>query len=449
RRGTAVGRSEVKPSWSESLALLGYSFLLWIATPVLLLKIWWRGRLEPLYRSAWPERLGYLGRLGVRSGAVWIHAVSLGETRAAGILMHEIRQRRPDLCFVLTHGTATGREAGARLLGPSDVQAWQPWDSIASVERFLDRTRPVALILMETEVWPNLIDRTRRRGIPVVLANARMSSRSLARAARWPRLARPAYRSLTCVMAQTEADAQRLQQLGASVQLVSGNLKFDQAIDPAAIDRGHAWRRVAGARRIVILASSREGEEEALLEQLSKGPQSDVLWLIVPRHPNRFDDVARLSQSYGMTVSRRSEWPGSSPDERAAHADVWLGDSVGEMQSYYGSAELALLGGSFEPYGGQNLIEAAACGCPVIMGPHTYNFAEAAEQALALNAAIRVDRLSVALDGVVRYLASHTLLDEMKQGCHRLVASGRGSAVRQVDAFFGVAGMSTQSRGVS
>jgi 3-deoxy-D-manno-octulosonic-acid transferase len=433
-----VGRSEVKPSWSESLALLGYSFLLWIATPVLLLKIWWRGRLEPLYRSAWPERLGYLGRLGVRSGAVWIHAVSLGETRAAGILMHEIRQRRPDLCFVLTHGTATGREAGARLLGPSDVQAWQPWDSIASVERFLDRTRPVALILMETEVWPNLIDRTRRRGIPVLLANARMSSRSLARAARWPRLARPAYRSLTCVMAQTEADAQHLQQLGASVLLVSGNLKFDQAIDPAAIDRGHAWRRVAGARRIVILASSREGEEEALLEQLSKGPQSDVLWLIVPRHPNRFDDVARLSQSYGMTVSRRSEWPGSYPDERAAHADVWLGDSVGEMQSYYGSAELALLGGSFEPYGGQNLIEAAACGCPVIMGPHTYNFHDSATRAVEFAAAVQVSGLVDALLEVTRVFREEAVLQKMRVACELLSVQGRGSAPRQAEALLGL-----------
>ena len=396
-------------------ALWLYSALTWAAQPLLRRKLRRRAVAEPGYGQHVAERFGDYSDSALppdnaanaanAAPLVWIHAVSLGETRAAAILLTALRQQLPAMRLLLTHGTATGRAEGAKLLQPGDVQVWQPWDTRAAVARFLQRFRPSVGLLMETELWPNLVASCCAHGVPLALVNARLSEKSQRQAQRLAWLARPAYAALTAVWAQTELDAQRLRHLGAPVQGVLGNLKFDVVPDAAQLAQGRAWR-AHSPRPVVLLASSREGEEalwlENALDLASKQPLShtghalaaiksevhqrqDVQWLIVPRHPQRFDEVAQLLEGAGLRVSRRSQWT-----HAPAPADVWLGDSLGEMALYYGLADVALLGGSFAPLGGQNLIEAAACACPVVLGPHTFNFAEAADLACAAGAAQRV-----------------------------------------------------------
>ncbi len=387
----------------QRLASIGYASALRLAVPAYALKLWWRGRAEPLYRFAMGERFGFYGaaaRDAAESGAaaagwLWVHAVSLGETRAAAALIDALRADRPGLRLLLTHGTATGREAGAALLRADDVQAWLPVDTPGAVSRFFDHFRPAVGVLMETEVWPQLLLEAERRAIPMVLANARLSERSARRGQRLSALMRPAAESVALVLAQTQADATRLQAAGARRVEVCGNLKFDVTPDAALLARGTVWRQAAG-RAVVLAASTREGEEAALLAAWIQQSAPRALLLIVPRHPQRFDEVAALIAAAGLSVSRRSTWADAPPPEAAA-VDVWLGDSIGEMASYFGCAQVALLGGSFEPLGGQNLIEAAACGCPVLMGPHTFNFADAAERALQEGAAQRVADITAAV----------------------------------------------------
>jgi 3-deoxy-D-manno-octulosonic-acid transferase len=367
-----------------------WSLVLRLVLPLVFVRLWWRGRREPGYRLAWRERLG----LGPASepGAVWLHAVSLGETRAAGALIDALRALQPDLRLLLTHGTATGREAGRVSLRAGDRQCWLPYDTPGAVRRFLRRHRPRVGVLMETEVWPNLIVQAVRRGVPMVMANARLSVRSARKGRRLSALMKPAAEQLTLVLAQSHDDAVRMREAGARHVEVCGNLKFDMTPDPALVTRGHDWRR-ALARPVVLMASSREGEEPPLLEAWRTQALPRPLLLLVPRHPQRFDEVSEMARAAGFTLARRSGW-GDAPDAAAAEADVWLGDSMGEMPLYYACADVALLGGSFAPLGGQNLIEAAACACPVVMGPHTFNFEQAAEGALAERAALRVADLA-------------------------------------------------------
>jgi 3-deoxy-D-manno-octulosonic-acid transferase len=382
-----------------------YSLAVVAAQPFVRQKLKRRGAAEPGYLHAMDERFGiYQGP--AEPGALWIHAVSLGETRAAAILLESLRALQPGLRMLLTHGTATGRAEGERLLRAGDRQAWLPWDTPRAVRRFLDHFRPSAGVLMETEVWPNLVAAARERELPLMLANARLNEKSLAQSLRLAALSRPAYASLAAVWAQTEGDARRLAQAGATVKGVFGNLKFDASPDAPQLQRGREWRARTG-RPVVMFASSREGEEAEFLRIVTANRElaragwarratdsvaQQVQWLLVPRHPQRFDEVAALAAEHGLSVSRRSGWSGE-PEV----ADVWVGDSLGEMALYYGMSDVALLGGSFEPLGGQNLIEAAACGCPVVMGPHTFNFAEAAQLAQEAGAALRAPSLAEGL----------------------------------------------------
>ena len=354
------------------------------AQPLLRRKLRRRGRTEPGYLRHVDERFGrYEGT--VQPGALWIHAVSLGETRAAAIVIEQLRQLKPDIRILLTHGTATGRAQGEQVVRPGDMQAWLPWDTPKAVRAFLHHFQPSAGVLMETEVWPNLVAECHERRVPLVLANARFSPKSFRQTLRLERLARSAYGALTAVWAQTRADADRLSRVGAHVEHVFGNVKFDVVPNAQQLARGRQWREAA-ARPVVMFASSREGEEAAFFDAIRERPSTpDVQWLVVPRHPQRFDEVAQLAQARGFTVSRRSSWQDAPQD-----AQVWIGDSLGEMALYFGTAHAALLGGSFEKLGGQNLIEAAACGCPIVMGPHTFNFSEAAELAQEAGAALRV-----------------------------------------------------------
>lgn len=427
-----------------------YSFAMWAAQPLLRRKLARRGVQEPGYLEAIEERFGHYGAgTPASSGWVWVHAVSMGETRAAAILVRALRRQMPGMRLLLTHGTATGRAEGKALLQPGDMQVWQPWDTPGAVRRFLAQFQPTIGILMETEVWPNMVAVCQQQGVPLVLANARLNAHSLRKAERVGWLAQPAFGGLAAVWAQSQADADRLRQLGAPVQGIFGNVKFDATPDTAQIAQGRAWR-AAGGRPVVMLASAREGEEAEFLAALKRfmppapavhtqaapdlvashaaGP---VQWLIVPRHPQRFDEVAALVQQQGFSVSRRSSWgQGAAP----AVADVWLGDSMGEMALYYGLGHVALLGGSFAPLGGQNLIEAAACGCPIVTGPSVFNFQEAATLAQQAGAAFPVASMAQGVQLAVELAQDEVRFAQARAAAEQFATAHRGAADRTAQA---------------
>lgn len=409
----------------ERLALGCYSGLTWLLQPWVRRKLFRRARKEPLYATHLDQRFGrYEGVAS--SGWCWIHAVSLGETRAAAILIDRWRELNPTGRLLLTHGTATGWEAGQALLRPGDRQAWLPWDTAPATRRFLAHFRPSLGVIMETEVWPNLVAACQRAAVPLVLANARLNEKSFRQAMHLRWVSRPAYRGFQSVWAQTEEDAVRLRDLGVLKVEVLGNIKQDARPDQHKVALGEHWR--AGQHRpVLMLASSREGEEVLWLKALasleaSQPGQDSVQWMVVPRHPQRFDEVARLIESAGWTVSRRSQWGDAPPAPGSA---IWLGDSLGEMAAYYSLSDVALLGGSFEPLGGQNLLEAAACGCLVVMGPHTFNFVQAAEQSLKAGSARRVETMADAVAAALTWAL---------QPQERALARSRGLALTQTSS---------------
>lgn len=413
--------------------------------------MWSRGRVEPDYRLRWWERLGLYGpayrRVWRQGGApvIWVHAVSLGEARAAAPLIQALRAQSPGSRLLLTHTTATGREAGAALLQADrgDVQTWLPYDTPGAVRRFLRLHRPAVGVLMETEVWPVLQHQTRRHGVPMALANARLSDKSLRQGQRFAALLQPAVQSLRLILAQTREDADRLQTMVGSmspgqgpVLQVCGNVKFDMTPAPALVALGQQWQR-ASTRPVVMAASTREGEEPGLLQAWQAAMQAEAsgasgrtesarLW-VVPRHPQRFDEVAQLITACGLSLSRRSTWPQGQPDAQALAADVWLGDSMGEMPAYFAAAQVALLGGSFAPLGGQNLIEAAACGCPIVMGPSTFNFDEAARLSEAAGAARRVASWDEGVAQALVWMQASTP-EARREVCLTFAAAHQGAA---------------------
>ena len=421
-------------SWRHALARALYSAVLALALPGYLLRLWWRGRAEPLYRQAMAQRLGrYAGKPSM--GWVWVHAVSLGETRAAAALIDALRLRKPGLRLLLTHGTATGFEAGRSLLRDGDAQTWLPYDMPSIVARFLAQFRPAVGVLMETEIWPGLLLAARAAAVPMVLANARLSEKSRSKGTRFDVLLRPAIESLAIVLAQTEADAQRLGASGAREVVVCGNLKFDVTPDPVQLSQGKAWRSLL-QRKVVLAAITREGEEAMVLAAWAGVAEPRPLLVIVPRHPQRFDEVAELVHAGGLTLARRSAWA-ETPPAQALQAQVWLGDSMREMALYYAVAGVALLGGSFARLGGHNLIEAAACGCPVVMGPHTFNFADAADMSIEAGAAVRAVDMPQALERAMALLAPD-VNQQVSASAVRFAARHRGAAARMAERIVGL-----------
>jgi 3-deoxy-D-manno-octulosonic-acid transferase len=415
-------------TFRQRLALRAYSFALRLLLPVILLRYWLRGNKEPGYRVAMRERLGYGD--AIEPGSLWIHAVSLGETRASSALIEALRLRRPEMRLLLTHGTATGRDAGQVLLRHGDRQSWLPLDTPGAVRRFLLRTRPAIGVLMETEIWPNLLHAALDRDTTMVLANARLSEKSARRGASLAALMRPAAAAVTDVLAQTEDDAARLREAGARRVTVSGNLKFDVRPSPALLARGKGWHAALG-RPVVLAAITREGEEAELMREWGRSSGRKPFLIVVPRHPQRFDEVEALLVQNGLRVARRSSW-GEMPSADALKADAWLGDSLGEMPQYYASADVALLGGSFMALGGHNLIEAAACGCPIVMGPSTFNFAEAARQAALAGAAWQEPDMGQALRRALQ-VVSTDLQAIASARALAFAATHKGAADRMAD----------------
>jgi 3-deoxy-D-manno-octulosonic-acid transferase len=416
-----------------------YSMLMWCAQPFLRRKLARRGKVEPGYLANIEERFGYYDQPPNQPAAktspqgqplVWIHAVSLGETRAAAVLIAALRAHLPGMRLLLTHGTATGQAEGQKLLYEGDVQTWQAWDTPAATERFITHFKPCIGIMMETELWPNMAATCARRSVPLVMANARMSGKTYSQTKKFAWLARPAYQSLKAVWPQSTDDAKRFAELGAPVGDVFGNLKFDAQVDAGQLAKGKSWKSTVN-RPIVMFASSREGEELQLLQYLQK-TDAHVKWLIVPRHPQRFADVEILIKQHGFIVSKRSEWydqPSLADDKT-----ICLGNSLGEMAMYYGMSDVVLLGGSFEPLGGQNLIEAAACGCPVVMGPSTFNFAQAADLAIQANAAFQCPDLSEAVHAALELIDDADKLKKMQLSALKFATSHQGAAEKTATA---------------
>jgi 3-deoxy-D-manno-octulosonic-acid transferase len=371
--------------------------LMWrLALPLVLLRLWLRGRKEPGYRQHWGERLGFYGAAAPAGAMVlWVHAVSVGETRAAEPLIDALLDHYPGSRIILTHMTPTGRATGKALYakhGARLSQAYLPYDIPGMLRRFIHRHQPRVCILMETEVWPNLVAVSRELGVPVMLANARLSERSLRKAGRFGGLLPEAARGISLVAAQTGADAGRIRSLGAPRVEVTGSIKFDVVVPQAALDTGAALRAAFGERPVLLCASTREGEEELILDALLQARAAlpaDMLLVLVPRHPQRFGDVEKMVAARGLHGVRRSALALDGAP-LAPGVQVLLGDSMGEMFAYYSACDVAFVGGSLQPLGGQNLIEPAALGKPVLIGQHTFNFALVTEDAVAAGGALRI-----------------------------------------------------------
>jgi 3-deoxy-D-manno-octulosonic-acid transferase len=407
---------------------VAYTLLLYALLPYALLRLAWRARRQPAYLEHVPERFG---RYAFSAGKplIWLHAVSVGETRAAEPLIRALQARYPEYRILLTHMTPTGRETGIALFGDRVARCYLPYDFPFAVERFLAHFEPACGILLETEIWPNLIDACVRRSIPLYLVNARLSEKSARGYHRFGALAAQSLLQLSGIAAQSAEDAARFAALGAKAVEVTGNLKFDSAPDPAQLARGAEWREAYGASRPVLLAAStREGEEALLLAALKEIDLPQLLTVIVPRHPQRFDDVAQLLERSGVPFQRRSR-----DQPLAAGTRVVLGDSMGEMYAYYAACDVAIIGGSLLPYGAQNLVEACAVGRPVIIGPHTYTFAEATRGALTAGAALQVENAPRAIAAARELLLDKARAQAMARAGLDFARAHRGASARVLD----------------
>ncbi len=411
-----------------------YTLLLNLLIPFALLKLWWRGRKQPEYRRNIPERFGIYKTPAPDAPVIWLHAVSVGETRAAAPLVERLLQRYPDHRVLLTHATPTGRATGEQLFGDRVVRAYLPYDLPEAMGYFLEHYKPRVGLLLETELWFNLIDACDKRRIPLLLVNARLSEKSARGYARLGDLTRKGLQQLKAIAAQTDADAERLRALGAPGVLVTGNLKFDVTPPADAVPRGTSMRQTFGAARPVFLAAStREGEEALVLDAVRSLDIPGLLTVIVPRHPQRFDEVAQLLTKRGLAYVRRSSnapVPESCP--------VVLGDSMGEMHAYYATCDVAFIGGSLLPHGGQNLIEACAMGKPVLVGSHTYNFAEAVQSAMGAGAALQVEDVAGLAQAVDRLFVDTDYRNDMAAKSLAFGRSQGGAAEKLMGLLAGV-----------
>jgi len=420
---------------------------------MVLLRLWWRGRKDLGYRQAIAERFGF--SQGIRPGAIWVHAVSVGETRAAQPLIEAYLQEGKSI--LLTCMTPNGRRTGASIFAEAIAQGrlqqvYLPYDLCWSVERFLKVAKPEMGLFMETEAWPTIVFRAAEIKLPVFLINARLSERSARRVARFGNAGRSLFQAFAGILAQTELDAGRYRALGVKHCEVVGNLKFDVVLDPILVEHGLAWHAhlEKNNRLMVCAASTREGEEAIILEAWQallqmhaqesgsgSASMSQPLLCIVPRHPERFTEVAELIRTSGLTVLHRSEINldvADSHNRIDLKTAVVLGDSMGEMPLYYCASDLVVMGGSLMPLGGQNLIEACAAGCPVILGEYTFNFQQASQDAIDCGAAIRVAG-NGSLAGDLAAAISHILQDKggrqaMREAALRYASNYRGATTR-------------------
>jgi 3-deoxy-D-manno-octulosonic-acid transferase len=413
-----------------------YSLAWCIALPFTLIRLWLRGKKEPGYRQHIAERLGIFSAIKAHP-RIWVHAVSAGETRAAEPLIRALLQAYPQHHILLTHMTPIGRETGKTLFANEPLrvsQAFIPYDINWMIRRFLRHFSPSICVLIETEVWPNLIAETRNAGIPVALVNARLSEKSLKKAQKLSWLMLDAAKAISTVAAQSQPDAERLKTLGVTELCITGNMKFDVTPPPHMAERGLLLKHYFGDRPVFICASTREGEEPILLEAFLRLKIPKALLVITPRHPQRFDLVADLLKQNNIQFVRRSE-VNIGEDDSQIHTDtqVLLGDSMGEMYMYYAAADVAYVGGSLVALGGHNLIEAFAMSKPVLIGPHTFNFSEITEQAIAANCAIRANNADEVLQLAQQLIDDKEKRSSMGKNAHAFFLQHQGATQKTLN----------------
>ncbi len=413
-----------------------YSILLTLMLPVILARLLWRSLRQRGYRENIAERLGSY-RQAPLHGCIWIHAVSVGETRATEPLIRKLMALYPARPILLTSMTPTGRATAVELFGDTLTSVFLPYDLGFLYARLIDRFEPAVLLVMETEIWPNLLHACKARSVPALIVNARLSERSARGYRRFApvrTLVQHALQNVSVLATQSLADADRFRTLGAARVCVTGNVKFDLTLNADLVNMGCGWRAGLVNRQVLLCASTRDGEEALLLaaycEVFKISERSAVLLAIVPRHPQRFDEVAGAISAAGLTFSRRSE---AIADAAGVSSDVLLGDSMGEMAAYLAFADIVIVGGSFLPLGGQNLIEACAAGKPVIMGPSTFNFSEAARLAEDQGAMVKVSDALAAMRTAKRLLQDVAARKLMADAGLQLVAANRGATDKTVD----------------
>lgn len=414
-----------------AIARWAYSCWTVLSVPARFVRLWWRGRQHVGYRRRWRERLA-LGGARAAAGAVWVHAHSPLELRAAAVLIEKLRDLDPRWRYLLTHGEPEARARGQALMQAGDVQAWLPFDTPGATRRFFTRHKPRLGVLIGRPTGPNLLHSAQRAGVPLYLANARLSATELSASQRSRLLTTPALRSLAGVLAQSDADAIRLAQAGAHQVRVFGNLEFDIAPPVKLIARGLEWRQ-ALARPVVLAAGTHDGEERALLEAWMAAAAPRPLLVIVPRHVRQLAQIEVAVRQRGLKFARRSSWE-RLPPSAVREADVLLGDSVGEMAAYYGLADVALIGGSFGGgQGVQGLIDAAVCGCPILVGPNKGTQANAADLVITAGAAESMAGLAQAVDRAAA-LAADPRRNTMVRNVFAFAAAHHGAVNRVVGA---------------
>ena len=420
---TSAGHAPM--SISHRLWLGLYQFIWYLALPLALGRLLWKGRLQQGYRKHINERLGLSWSISGVTPRIWVHAVSVGETRAAAPLIDALIRSGEKI--LLTHMTPTGRDTGRQLFADQIasgqlVQSYLPYDIHWAVNSFYRYFSIKVGLIMETEVWPSLILSARQKSLPIILVNARLSERSAHRLTRFSNFARFVYQSFTKILAQTNLDAKRYSSLGLSNVIVAGNLKFDVMPHPEQIEHALALKKQLTQQvQIVCAASTRDGEEPLIIEAWQKFLKSKentnvanhFCLLIVPRHPQRFDEVFTQLQSSFTKVTRRSSMNDQMFTDAANQGGVMLGDSMGEMSFYYALSDIVIMGGSLLPLGGQNFIEACALGRPIILGEHTFNFQQASADVIDSRAAIRIADVDDLVKAMDLLLTNHQVKEEM------------------------------------
>lgn len=407
-----------------------YTLIFTLALPLILLRLIWRGFRAPAYFHRWDERFGAAPFLSDKKAVIWIHAVSFGEVEACRPIVQILRNEFPNHQILITTMTPTGSARVKHLFAETVAHCYLPYDIPFAINRFIGRTHPQFGIIMETEIWPNILTICQQKNIPIILANARMSERSAKGYQRFPKFIKTTLQNLPLIAAQSEQDRQRFSQLGADIKTVHaiGNLKYEISLPASLMEQAEAMRSMWDSNRPVwIAASTHEGEEEIVLNasRQIRAQFPELLVIIVPRHPERFDRVSALCQRAGYKTLRRSEHRPCSSD-----IQILVVDTMGELPLFYGASDIALIGGSLMPHGSHNLLEPAALGRAIITGPHYFNFNEITEQFLQAGAATKVTDSSSLAETVLTLLQDSKKRAEMGEAGRHLISNSQGASQR-------------------
>ncbi|MCF6281756.1 MAG: lipid IV(A) 3-deoxy-D-manno-octulosonic acid transferase [Candidatus Polarisedimenticolaceae bacterium] len=405
-----------------------YTTLLALLVPFMLLRLLWRSRREPAYRQRWHERFGWASNLPIKP--IWIHAVSVGEVQATEVLVRHLLKTYPDKPLLLTTTTPTGSARVEKLFADQVSHCYLPFDLPWLVGPFINQLQPSILIIIETEIWPNLLVSCAQQNIPTLLANARLSVRSANGYRRFSGLTAETLNNLTMIAAQGAGTARRFTDLGASPARIeeTGSIKFDIQLPATLHEQAEALRRSWGTdRHVWVAASTHEGEEQQILtaHKQIKEKIPDALLILVPRHPGRFDSVAKLVTDAGFKLIRRTQATHCNDE-----TDVFLGDTMGELPMFLASADLAFIGGSLIPRGGHNILEPAALGLPILFGPHMFNFAEISQLFLDHEAAYEVNSAEQLAHIVTEWLQKAELRSQIGENGLALIKQNRGALLK-------------------